>query len=148
VEYSCVLPNLFVGPGASDEADFEQLQALNISAILSLQSAEDVNTSELLQRRNAATRRGLRFHNLPVVDFDRADLQRKLRDCVEALDDLLKYGEVVYLHCTAGVTRSPTVAAAFLHWKLGWKIEDALARLRSVRACCPDSDIIRSQVKT
>jgi len=140
----CVLPNLFIGPDPRDEADFEQLQAMKITVILSLQSEDDVNTSEVLSRRKAATQRALTIYNVPVVDFDRADLRRKLRDCVGALDNLLKSGEIVYLHCTAGVSRSPTVAAAFLHWKLGWPI-DKLSHLRAVRNCCPDDEVIRSE---
>src|SRR4051794_21304422 len=98
-----VLPNLYVGPNPRDEADFDQLQAMKITAILSLQSEEDVNTTELVSRRKAAAERALAFHNFSVVDFDRADLRRKLRGCVEALDNLLKSGKIVYLHCTAGV---------------------------------------------
>lgn len=141
----CVLPNLFIGPNPIDEVDFAQLQAMRITAILSLQSKHDVNQSEFLSRQSMATERALIFHNFPVVDFDRADLRRKLPDCVRVLDDLLKSGEIVYLHCTAGVSRSPTVAAAFLHWKLGWPIDDALSHVRAVRNCCPDDEVIRSE---
>ena len=141
----CVLPNLFIGPDPRDEADFEQLQAMKITVILSLQSEDDVNTSEVLSRRKAATQRALTIYNVPVVDFDRADLRRKLRDCVGALDNLLKSGEIVYLHYTAGVSRSPTGAAAFLHWKLGWSIDDALSHVTAVRNCCPDAEVIRCE---
>lgn len=140
----CVLPNLFVGPAPTDEADFKQLRLMKITAILSLQTEEDVVTG-LETCRRAASKRGLTFHNVPVVDFDRADLQRKLRDCVELLKNLLENGDVVYLHCTAGVSRSPTVAAAFLHWKQGWTLDEAITHLLTVRNCCPDTEIIRNQ---
>ena len=140
----CVLPNLFVGPAPNDEADFKQLQLMKITAILSLQTAEDIVTG-LESRRKAASKRGLTFHNAPVVDFDRADLRRKLRDCVALLDTLLENGDVVYLHCTAGVSRSPRVAAAFLHWKQGWTLDQAITHLLNLRNCCPDAEIIRSQ---
>ena len=140
-----VLPNLFLGPNPINEVDFAQLQAMRITAILSLQSEDDVNQSEFLSRQSMASERALILHNFPVVDFDRADLRRKLPDCVRVLDDLLKSREIVYLHCTAGVSRSPTVAAAFLHWKLGWPIDDALSHVRAVRNCCPDDEVIRSE---
>lgn len=139
----CVQPNLFVGPEPKDEGDFEQLRSMKVTAILSLQSEEDVQTNGLQNRRNTAARRGLIFHNVPVADFDRAHLRRRLRDCVAVLDDLLKSGQVVYLHCTAGVSRSPTVAAAFLHWKLRWTLDQAIAHLLTVRNCCPDAEVIR-----
>jgi len=138
----CVLPNLFVGPAPTDEADFKQSQLMKITAILSLQTEEDVVTG-LETCRRAASQRGLTLYNAPVVDFDRADLGRKLRDCVELLNNLLENGDVVYLHCTAGVSRSPTVAAAFLHWKQGWTLDEAITRLMTVRNCCPDAEIIQ-----
>jgi protein-tyrosine phosphatase len=139
----CVLPNLFVGPEPRDEADFEQLRSMKITAILSLQTDEDVRIGDLRSRRSEATEQGLAFHSVPVVDFDRAELRRKLPDCVTVLDNLLKAGQTVYLHCTAGVNRSPTVAVAFLHWKLGWTLDQALAHLLAVRNCCPDAEVIR-----
>lgn len=140
----CVLPNLFVGPAPNDEADFKQLQAMKITAILSLQTEEDVMNG-FENCRRAASERGFTFHNAPVADFDRADLRRKLRDCVARLNNLLENGDVVYLHCTAGVTRSPTVAAAFLHWKQGWTLNQAITHLANVRNCYPDAEIIRCQ---
>jgi len=139
----CVLPNLFVGPDPRDEADFEQLRSMKITAILSLQTDEDVRIGDLRSRRSEATKHGLAFHSVPVVDFDRVELRRKLPDCVTVLDNLLKAGQTVYLHCTAGVNRSPTVAVAFLHWKLGWTLDQALAHLLAVRNCCPDAEVIR-----
>ena len=51
------LPNLFIGPNPRDQADFEQLQAMKITAILSLQSENDVKRSEFLSRRRAASQR-------------------------------------------------------------------------------------------
>jgi len=97
-----VLPNLFVGPDLWDEADFETLESLKISAILSLQTEDDFRREDgLASERSAASRAGLAFCNVPVTDFDRLDLQRKLPECVAALDLLLKAGHTVYLHCTA-----------------------------------------------
>ena len=139
-----VTPDLFIGRAPTEPEGFEQLRAMKITAILSLQTAEDVGPGQLYRRRNAATKAGLSFHNVPVTDFDRADLQLKLPDCVAELDRLVKGGETVFLHCTAGVSRSPTVAAAFLHWKLGWGLDQALAHVQSVRACCPDGETIRN----
>jgi protein-tyrosine phosphatase len=59
-----------------------------------------------------------------VTDFDSLDLKRQLPVCVMVLDELVSAGYRVYVHCTAGVTRSPTVIAAYLHWKLHWPLEE------------------------
>ncbi|MBZ5723217.1 MAG: dual specificity protein phosphatase family protein [Acidobacteriia bacterium] len=138
-----VLPSLFVGPDPRSEEEFQQLKALNITAILSLQTDEDRRDGSIESERAAATEAGLGFCSVPVEDFSHADLQLRLADCVAALERMLRQGKTVYVHCTAGVSRSPTVAAAYLHWCLGWELERALDHLQACRDCYPDVDAIR-----
>ena len=83
------------------------------------------------------------FRNVPVTDFDALDLKRQLPRCVMVLDELVVAGHRVYVHCAAGVTRSPTVIVAYLHWKLDWPLEKALNHLHDVRNCSPQGDVIR-----
>ena len=138
-----VLPNLFVGPDPRSEADFLYLKTLNVTAILSLQSNVDRGDGGIEGERAAARKAGLRFASVPVEDFSHADLALRLHDCVAALDQLLTEGNTVYVHCTAGVSRSPTVVTAYLHWSLGWELERAAIHLQACRKCIPDTDAIR-----
>jgi protein-tyrosine phosphatase len=138
-----VLPSLFVGPDLREEADFETLRSLKITAVLSLQTKDDLRDRGVGWEQKAARAAGLHFLNLPVTDFDSADLQRKLPECVRGLDGLLKAGHSVYVHCTAGVSRSPTVVVAYLHWRLAWPLAQALAHVKEIRDCCPNSEAIR-----
>ncbi|MBZ5599340.1 MAG: dual specificity protein phosphatase family protein [Acidobacteriia bacterium] len=138
----CIVPNLFVGPDLRYKENFAALRSLEITAILSLQTENDFREGGIEQERNAASRAGMEFCSVPVTDFDRLDLQRKLPQCVAALDELLKTGHRVYLHCTAGVNRSPTVAAAYIHWCQGWPLEEALACVEHARNCVPDAGAI------
>jgi protein-tyrosine phosphatase len=141
---ACILPKLFIGPDPRVEEEFEQLRSLNITAILSLQTNDDVREGGVARPKTAAERAGFVFCNMPVTDFDRLELRSKLPECVARLDDLLKTGHTVYIHCTAGVNRSPTVAVAYLHWRLGWPLEKAVSYLESIRNCCPDVELVRS----
>jgi protein-tyrosine phosphatase len=100
--------------------------------------------AEWLAPKQRRSEPGLSFAACPVTDFDRLELRRKLPQCVAKLDDLLKAGHTVYIHCTAGVNRSPTVAVACLHWRLGWPLEAAVSHLESIRNCCPDVELVRS----
>jgi len=144
VKCDCILPNLFVGPDPRVEEEFEQLRSLKITAILSLQTDDDVRQCGVAHAQAAAERAGFVFCSMPITDFNRLELRRKLPECVAKLDDLLKSGYTVYIHCTAGVNRSPTVASAYLHWRLGWPLDRAIAHLESLRNCYPDSKSIRS----
>jgi len=82
------------------------------------------------------------YRNVPVTDFDSANLRRKLPECVVALNQMLHAGHSVYVHCTAGVSRSPTVVAAYLHWCLDWPLEEAVSHLKGIRACTPNWEAI------
>ena len=143
MKYGCIVPNLLVGPAPMDDADFRQLKALKITAILSFQTDEDGPEGAIENERIAAIKAGMSFTNVPVTDFDRLELARKLPECVQALEQILARGDALYLHCTAGVNRSPTVAAAYLHWSLGWPLEKVLEHIEMCRNCCPDGEAIR-----
>lgn len=80
----------------------------------------------------------------PVRDFDTADLQRNLPLCVAVLDHMLKASHTVFLHCTAGTGRSPTVAVGYLHWCLAWPLDRALAHVRNCRDCSPNVEALRN----
>jgi len=138
-----VLPNLFVGPDPREVADFEALRSLKITAILSLQTEDDLRDRGLGWEQETGRAAAMDFLNMPVTDFDSADLQRRLPECVRALDGMLKAGHSVYVHCTAGVSRSPTVVVAYLHRCLAWPLAQALSHVTEIRDCCPNSEAIR-----
>jgi protein-tyrosine phosphatase len=139
---SLIRPKLWVGHDPRDDEDFENLRALAITAILSLQDDEDRGAEGIESERKAAVDAGMVFENVPVKDFSMADLQLRLPTCVAALERLVGQGHTVYVHCTAGVARSPTVVAAYLHWGCGWELERALEHLQECRACAPCGDAI------
>lgn len=138
-----VTPNLLVGPAPYDTEEYEQLKAACVTAILSLQTEEDLGERTLADVHANAEKAGFVFRNVPITDFDLLALKLWLPRCVQVLDQLVFAGHRVYVHCTAGVTRSPTVIAAYLHWKLDWPLDRALNHLHDLRDCCPQGEVIR-----
>jgi protein-tyrosine phosphatase len=139
---AAIATNLFVGPCPCDEDDLRYLKSRSVTAILSLLTPEDQQELGATQAEIEARTAGLVYRNVPVNDFDDLDLKRRLPACVEALHDLLKTVHHVYVHCTAGVTRSPIVIAAYLHWQLHWPLDHAIERLQALRRCYPRADLI------
>jgi len=139
---AAITDKIFVGPCPYDPDDFHSLKAKSVTAILSLLTEEDAEELHMSEEESHAGAAGLAFFHVPVTDFDDLDLKRKLPACVEVLDNLLKQGHTVYVHCTAGVNRSPTVIAAYLHWRLQWPLNEVLERLQERRSCCPRGDLI------
>jgi hypothetical protein len=66
--------NLFVGSCALDSSDFEELRALCMTAIVSLQTEEDTGERGIDWRENAALNAKLAFGNVLVRDFDAVHL--------------------------------------------------------------------------
>jgi hypothetical protein len=138
-----VTPQLFLGPAPVDPDDFRQLKKLNVTAIFSVEKADEGSGYEIEDERIGASIAGIKFTNLEVADFDRAELAMKLPECVKALETMVAAGDTVYLHCTAGVNRSPTVAVAYLHWNCGRPLDEALEAVSMCRNCVPDGEAVR-----
>lgn len=114
-------PRLLVGPGPTELADVDHLASLGVTALLSLQTDDDLGARGLRWATlwQLFTARGIHALRVPIRDFDRKDLARGVEAALEALDGLLATNARVYLHCTAGLNRSPTVALAHLYRTLG-----------------------------
>ncbi|MBL8151794.1 MAG: dual specificity protein phosphatase family protein, partial [Blastocatellia bacterium] len=48
----------------------------------------------------------------------------------------------VYVHCTAGLNRSPTVTIAYLYLYRGFSLENAISKMRDSRYCEPYPELI------
>ena len=74
----------------------------------------------------------------PLRDFDPADQRRGLPTAVRGLYGLLRQGHRVYVHCTAGINRSPRVVLAYLTLVEGIGLEKAMTLLVHARPeVCP-----------
>jgi len=146
MNYSQVFPQIFVGSYPESTGDIDTLRdRASITAVLNLQTDEDIRDLHIdwpvLQSHYASSRIVLR--RCPVKDFDAEDLRARLGECVGILDELIGDRHSVYVHCTAGAGRAPSVVIAYLHWCLGWNLDRALGHVTRVRLCTPNIHTIR-----
>jgi protein-tyrosine phosphatase len=142
---SQVLPQLFVGSCPASADDINHLKTdYGVTAILNLQTDHDFDYWDLNWSRIEGRCRelGVEVRRIPVRDFDGLDLRKKLSQCVETLDELLRGGHTVYTHCNVGSGRSPSVAIAYLVWRQGWNLDDAIEHVTRGRSCSPNIDAI------
>ena len=146
MDYHQILPKLFIGTYVETVAEFERLRReTGVTAVLNLQTDDDMryfklDWGSLLDYYKIC---GIEARRVPVRDFDAVDLQDKLPACVSTVNNLLKSVHTVYLHCSAGSVRSPTVAIAYLVWRDGWTLDQAVAHVTQCRPCCPNLEAIR-----
>jgi protein-tyrosine phosphatase len=83
---------------------------------------------------------------LPTID-DTAPTEEQLNTGVAFIHKVIANGGKVYIHCSAGVGRAPTMAAAYLIYT-GYSLEEALLLIRKVRPFIyimpPQMDRLRS----
>ncbi len=116
------------------------LQQMGITAALSLQSDEDltnygISPKELLRAYDLAE---MEFRRVPTRDFDKGALAANLPQAVASLEQALapRWARV-YVHCTAGINRGPTLAAAYLIKVRGLSAREAYDYVTAQRNCSP-----------
>lgn len=146
-----VLPSLFVGAHPKSVDDIEKLRRdYGVTAVLNLQTDADMASVSLLWEPLEAHYRTACLHlvRLPVAE-EQAEMRAKFLQCVRTLDDLLSREHTVFLHCTAGIARSPTVAIGYLRWCAGWELDAAVAHLIKLRqGCSPHIEALRFAMRS
>jgi predicted protein tyrosine phosphatase len=140
LNWDLVRDDVIVGSCPINTSDIDKIiQSTEVSAILSLQSEQcrahfDIDFQTLCDH---ARINGIFVKNTPMLDFNDDDQRRVLPSAVRALYELLAKGHRVYVHCTAGLNRSPLTVLGYLTFI---EQESAEAALSSIRLSRPDAD--------
>jgi protein-tyrosine phosphatase len=144
-DYNQIIPGrLWVGAFVRPE-DAKQLQRMGITIVVSLQSDQDFkqNGISLKKLLRALEDANIDLRRVPVEDFDKRGLAGKLPACIAEIEAALAPGWAkVYVHCSAGINRSPTAAAAYLMKSRGLSAQEAHDYLVERRDCNPYLDVL------
>ena len=126
LEYSRVTESLYVGPQYRENGKRALLRA-GITHIVNMRAEFDDAEHGLTLGVNGAAR----YCHLPTIDDDPISAAH-IREGIAFIERALAEGGKVYIHCTAGVGRAPSMAAAYLISK-GCGVDEALDLIRAVR---------------
>lgn len=121
-----ILDRLFLGGFANAEA-LAQANPHHITCIVNC-TTEPLTLPKALGPRDST---GFQILQLNQLDAEPWDLL-KAWQAVGWIHQQLRYGQTVLVHCHAGISRSPSLVAAYLY-TCGWDFESALGRIRSKR---------------
>ena len=135
-------------PHTPDQID-TLVQSHGVTAVLNLQSDSDLRNRgvqwsilwPLYIRARVSVAR------VAIVDFDPADLGRKLDRAVETLGQFVDEGRKVYVHCNAGLNRSPSVVIGHLVAARGLGLQEATDWLAQRHDCVPYPDVLENWVR-
>ncbi len=145
MNFDQILPTLYVGSYPATTEDIDRLKTTGITAVVNVQSDDDCYHLSIdwpnLQAYYEQV--GLEVHRVKVQDFHDEELRARLPDVVAQIQHALEQGHTVYVHCSAGVNRSPSAVICYLHWIQGWSLEDAQQHVCSARMCDPVMSVVR-----
>ena len=146
-----IIPNrLWVGSYVRPE-NARYLKQLEITSILSLQSDWDlafynINLKKLM---HAFDQVDIELRRIPTPDFDKQALSANLPQAVEELEGVLapRWARA-YVHCSAGINRGPTLAAAYLIKTKGMPAQEAYDYLVARRDCNPYLEVLQTYAES
>lgn len=100
---SKVLPFLYLG-NSKDAADLSCLQGLGTTCVLNV-------TSQLPGYHEEC---GITYKQIPATDSGHQNLKQYFEEAFEFIEEARKSGSRVLVHCQAGVSRSATIAIAYI----------------------------------
>lgn len=126
LEHSRVTEALYVGPQHRANGKRALMQA-GITHIVNMRAEfDDAEHGLTLNGTHTAN-----YCHLPTIDDDPISAAH-IREGIAFIERALAQGGKVYIHCTAGVGRAPSLAAAYLISK-GCSVDEALNRIRAAR---------------
>ena len=136
---------IYIGPYPQSLEDFKLISEAGINSILNVQSDKDLIFRQInheLQLKQAKNL-GIKINRYPMEDFNQEDLAEKLKGAGDLLHKLLKEGNTVYVHCTAGMSRAAATVIIYLVLYENYTVEEAANFCKKHRpVICPNYGVI------
>lgn len=145
IEFDRIVERIFVGTCPADRVDVEHLRETGFSALLSLQSDADLAAAGIVwpEMKQLYIDNYIAACRIPIIDFDDDDLLTKIRAAADKLEQLVnEYGHI-YVHCTAGMQRSPATVIGYLAWNRRLGLNRAIDLVMAARKCDPPVQVLR-----
>jgi len=143
LNFNRITDNIFLGSCPGTEEEVQRLKAAGVTAVINLQTdfdftKKEIDWEKMVEYYKAA---GIAWKRNPTIDYNDADLRKKVPLGLLWMDEFIKQEHIVYVHCNSGINRSPTLVAAYLHLQ-GLGIQSAINYVLSRRQSWPDKDAI------
>ena len=136
---------IYIGPYPQSLNDFKEIAKEKINSILNVQSDKDLIFRQINHKLqlNQAKSLGIRINRYPIEDFNQEDLAEKLKGAGDLLNKLLKEGNTVYVHCTAGMSRAAATVIIYLILYENFTVEETTNFCKKHRpVICPNYGVI------
>lgn len=149
LKFSKVTPQILVGSYPRSRADLQLLKENNVSAIFSIQSERDFRSHGLSPHyfKLLCEEHGIKFRLYEIEDMNNADFIERADGGLSILSELVREGMTVYIHCSAGMYRSPQMIVLYLAMCEQNSVEQAIHTVKSTHPFArPSSRVIREAI--
>ncbi|KAG8995332.1 hypothetical protein FRB94_009279 [Tulasnella sp. JGI-2019a] len=130
-----IIPGLWLGDRLSAH-NYESLKEDNIFYVLSVVDGYDLAIDPRLIR-----------HSINIDDSESSDLLIHLPPAIVFIQKALDSGQGILVHCKAGISRSPSVVAAYLMFTRNVDVSTALSTIRGRRGFIYPNDSFMKQLE-
>ncbi|XP_073980311.1 dual specificity phosphatase puckered isoform X3 [Rhodnius prolixus] len=126
---SRVLPFLYVG-NARDAKDLDLLKDLGVTRVL------NVTLQATIQLSGSTSSDGnvIAYRQLPASDSTQQNIKQYFEEAFSFIEEARKNNSNVLIHCQAGVSRSPTIAIAYIMKHRGLTMIEAYKMVKNARS--------------
>ncbi len=156
-DISEIIPNLYLGSILSPELAMMKLRTDSTSSGPSDPSGSSSSAGKKLRIVNARAeghdseliRMSPRvvYKHISIDDVKTANLAQHFDETNAFIDDGISNGDLVLVHCHAGISRSVTLVIAYLMWKYKIGVDEAIAFVKSKRSVIRPNDGFRKQLE-
>lgn len=126
--FSRINSRLCVGGYPRDAGDIRKLKSEGVTGILSIQSERDYSSHGLSPHYLSllCEESAVRYQTYSIEDMNNQDFIERAQGAVRKLREMLRESGKVYVHCTAGIYRSPQIIALYLAQFQDYSVEQAV----------------------
>ena len=120
--------NIFIGPYPQSEEDFKKISEKGINEIINLQTDDDMKARQInIELQKIQSKKyGININRYPIEDYCHEVMVDRLKGGSDLLNELLKRGKIVYVHCTAGMYRASSTVILYLILYENYEIDEAI----------------------
>ncbi|XP_064640850.1 dual specificity protein phosphatase 3-like isoform X2 [Lineus longissimus] len=135
-----VFPNLFLGQGTVAE-DIKKLRDLGVTHVVNTAMGKkftQINTNEEYYQPFK-----IKFYGFEAMDVMTYPIQKHFQGTADFIDQALKEGGKVFVHCHQGRSRSASIVLSYLMLYQGMTVKEAMKTVRLKREVSPNDGFIR-----
>lgn len=140
-----IFPGLILGD-ATVAANISKLKQLKVTHLVNVAQDDMFSTIYRPGETNPYEDYGIQYFGIPADDDPSFDLSPFFESTANFIEDAIKSGGVVYVHCLFGISRSTTIVVSYLVQKRGLLVTDALKAVRLVRRVYPNKGFMQQLV--